>query len=364
MGGCKNFIGTLVCTAILCGAGVVAYLYGPWNKDDGGSEETPTTTTALTAKSSACESCCNGLESNCDLPINQVTWAMVHNAMSSQDDSFYAANNDLSLEKALVEGYRGLMLDSCLCDGDNIIDVLQDYVTGNDEDNTEEKYLGFCHGTCAAGSRNPTTVLNHIKAFLDINPNEVLIIEFEVGDGTLELLYQAINDSGLEKYVLRYEEENDGTISTWPTFQQLISANRRLILFAHNGGMASCETQTCPEGIFYTFDHFSQTNWNDGNTCVLRGSDTKVPDEHGFFLMNHWKNDENLDLPSKTNAEEFNTYDFLSTRFGKCKERMPNIVAVDFWNVGDVLKFVEDENKKIGGGDAAVAESRNGSIRH
>ena len=33
-------------------------------------------------------------------------------------------------------------------------------------------------------------------------------------------------------------------------------------------------------------------------------------------------------------------------------------------DVGDVLKFVEDENKKIGGGDAAVAESRNGSIRH
>ncbi len=49
-------------------------------------------------------------------------------------------------------------------------------------------------------------------------------------------------------------------------------------------------------------------------------------------MMNHWKNDENLDLPSKINAEEFNTYEFLSTRFGTCKERVPNIVAVDFWS--------------------------------
>ncbi len=76
----------------------------------------------------------------------------------------------------------------------------------------------------------------------------------------------------------------------------------------------------------------SQTNWNDGDTCDLRGNNKSVPDEHGFFLMNHWKNDENLDLPSRTNAEEFNTYEFLSTRFGKCKERLPNIVAVDFWS--------------------------------
>mmetsp|Transcript_12021 Transcript_12021/g.24257 ORF Transcript_12021/g.24257 Transcript_12021/m.24257 type:complete len:366 (+) Transcript_12021:114-1211(+) len=365
MGCCKNVIASLVCTAVLCGAGVAAYMYGPWNKDnDSGSEET---TTTLTAKSSTCKNCCNGLESNCDLPIDQVTWAMVHNAMSSEDDFFYAANNDLSLEKALVEGYRGLMLDSCLCNGDTIVDVIQDFVTGNDEDteeNTEEQYLGFCHGTCGAGSRKPETVLNNIKTFLDVNPNEVLILEFEVGEGTLELLYEAINDSGLEKYVLR-DEENDGTVTTWPTLQQLISSNRRLLLFAHNGGMESCATSTCPEGIFYTYDHFSQTNWNDGDTCELRGSVDTIPDKHGFFLMNHWKNDENLDLPSKTNAEEFNTYEFLSTRLGKCDERVPNIVAVDFWSTGDVLKFVEDQNTKIGGGgDAVVAASRSGSIRH
>lgn len=80
--------------------------------------------------------------------------------------------------------------------------------------------------------------------------------------------------------------------------------------------------------------------------------------------MNHWKNDDDLDLPSKTNAEEFNTYEFLSARFDKCDERMPNALAVDYWSTGDVLKFVEDQNKKIGGGGDAVASSRSSSIRH
>ena len=65
----------------------------------------------------ACEGCCNGLSSNCDLRVNEVLFAMVHNAMSSRDDLFAAYNNIENLERALVAGYRGLMIDSCICDG-------------------------------------------------------------------------------------------------------------------------------------------------------------------------------------------------------------------------------------------------------
>jgi hypothetical protein len=79
--------------------------------------------------------------------------------------------------------------------------------------------------------------------------------------------------------------------------------------------------------------------------------------------MNHWQNND-LDLPSVTNAEEFNSYESIDTRFSKCDEQLPNMLAVDFWSVGDVLKFVEDQNIKRGGGDAALTESRNGRVRH
>ena len=133
MGSCwKNIVGSLFCIAILSAAGIVAYRYGPWYND--GSVDSGE---SLVAKTSGCANCCNGLESNCDLPIDQVLWPVVHNAMSSLDHSFIGANNNLSLEKAMVEGYRGLMLDSCLCDGDNIIDIVQDYVGLGGNDNGE-----------------------------------------------------------------------------------------------------------------------------------------------------------------------------------------------------------------------------------
>lgn len=254
---CKNIFGSLICIALVGGGLALAFFYGPWFKkdDSSGGVESPTT---LIAKSSSCPNCCNGLPSNCDLPITQVLWPFVHNAMSSDEDSFYAANNNLSLEKALVEGYRGLMIDSCICDGETIVDVIEGYVTGKENDkgsNNQQTYLGFCHASCAAGVRTPSTVFSNIKTFLNTNPNEVIIVEFEVGDGTLEMLHQAIDDSELDEYILR-DLGNNGTVTEWPTFQQLIDANRRLILFAHGDGMASCKETTCPEGIFYTYDHF------------------------------------------------------------------------------------------------------------
>merc|ERR1719491_267006 len=64
--------------------------------------------------------------------------------------------------------------------------------------------------------------------------------------------------------------------------------------------------------------------------------------------MNHWKNDELTELPSPTNAEQFNSYGALTTRIEKCKGGAPNVVAVDFWDVGEVLAVVEEINKNKG----------------
>jgi hypothetical protein len=51
------------------------------------------------------------------LRLNKATFAMVHNTMSSRDNLFAMYNNVHPLEGALMAAYRGLMLDSCVCDG-------------------------------------------------------------------------------------------------------------------------------------------------------------------------------------------------------------------------------------------------------
>lgn len=153
--GCFCKIGCLLCTAVLAAAGVCAWRFGPWY-DDGTQTADAPDFKAL----NVCDNCCNGLASNCDLPVNEVTFAMVHNAMSSKNDLFAGYNNLRPLEEALVQGYRGLMLDSCICDG-SLGEKVQNFLKGEE---TGENYLGFCHVSCDAGVRSPAKVLGHTDA--------------------------------------------------------------------------------------------------------------------------------------------------------------------------------------------------------
>lgn len=327
--GCFKCLGSLLCVAVLAAAGIVAWLYGPWSKEN--TETAQGNFQAL----NTCDTCCNGLESNCELRLDEVTFPMVHNGHSSKADQFIVGyNNNKGLEDALVAGYRGLMLDSCICDeslGETINNLWQ-------AERPEENGLGFCHKSCDAGVRNPSKVMGNIKKFLDVNRNEVLIIEFQINDNSLEQLYKSIDESGIDKYIYRTEIETN----EWPTMQSLIDSDTRLILFAHGDPMESCKKWECPQGIHYTYDHFQQTNWND-STCDVKGNAPRQGT--GFFLMNHWLNNE-ADLPSPTNAEQFNSYSALTTRINLCENGAPNIIAVDFWSVGDVLDVVKEMNTK------------------
>ena len=122
-------IKSLVCVAILAAAALCTWRFGPWYGDSDSDSTTPETLQAR----NTCESCCNGLASNCNLPLNQVTFAMVHNAMSSRDDLFAGYNNLEPLEEAMVAGYRGLMLDSCNCAG-SVEEEVKNYFNGDEGD--------------------------------------------------------------------------------------------------------------------------------------------------------------------------------------------------------------------------------------
>jgi len=61
--------------------------------------------------------------------------------------------------------------------------------------------------------------------------------------------------------------------------------------------------------------------------------------------MNHWI--ESTPTPRPSNAEIVNAYDFLLKRAKACrKERgmIPNLVAVDFYRSGDLLRVVDALN--------------------
>ena len=163
---CCTWPRILVLVVVLIAGGVCLWKFGPWEDTindvldsipiPGGSDgkipppnddyipQTLTPVSGATASPTAappdydfiqCNSdgtttpsnCCNGLEGLCDLRVNEVMYATLHNAMATFENGFlFGPNHKFQLEGALEAGYRGLNLDICNCGGE----------------------LQFCHGEC------------------------------------------------------------------------------------------------------------------------------------------------------------------------------------------------------------------------
>ncbi|KAL7538862.1 hypothetical protein ACHAXR_009467 [Thalassiosira sp. AJA248-18] len=326
---CKRLIASTTCLILLSIIGIILWRYGPWAKDSATVESLTTTET--------CNGCCNGLQSNCDLPVNEVLFPMVHNAHSSYDNNFVGASNSKPLEEALVAGYRALQLSTCLCEGFlSQLLLEQDVEWGLGDSN-----LGFCHTACGAGVRDPKDVLTNLKTFIESNPNEVLILQFEMNEGSSTDLRTALQYSGLLEYV--YHPQDEYYIETWPTLQQLIDDNTRILLFGHGDGMKSCPAYDCDDGMLYTNDHFSQT-YTDGSDIEYCDATISGDVFVGYFLMNHYETNK-MKMPSPSKARTLNSYESLEARFEMCQgRRQPNLLAVEFWDEGGVLDFVKNEN--------------------
>ena len=103
-----------------------------------------------------------------------------------------------------------------------------------------------------------------------------------------------------------------------------------------------------------------QTNWDlstvadvedyDVSCAIKTGIETR---ENTFMLNNHFSNNR-LGLPSQGIAEIINAKEFLQNRLEACTEivgRRTNLLAVDFWSIGDVVDVVNINNAALPEGE-------------
>ena len=280
---------------------------------------------------------CNGSPALCNLPVTSVVFPGVHNAMSSQADGFQAPNNLLGLEDALDAGIRAVQLDSCDCGG--------------------SLGLQMCHGECfflgfiALGYKSPLTTFANIKSFLDDNPREVIVIDLQVNDGTLDALYYDVLDTipGFTDMMYQHPRRRD----PWPTLGTLIESNERILFFQHNGNNCRIEGG-CPPGVMGTFHHMFDTPW-DLDEDGLMDYERSCTKNRGlltaqFMLSNHFA-DEGL-FPSLEISENVNQISVLRDRHEYCREKLGkevNVIVVDFWSLGDVIQYAQEENDRRAG---------------
>ncbi|MDH2413895.1 hypothetical protein [Nocardioides sp. CER19] len=321
--------------------------------------------TLTAARSAAAREGCNGHPELCDRRYNDVAFPATHNSMSAADEPgwFYAEQPHGILDQ-LDAGIRVLLIDSWYgrrtnragyistagaARSDAIANATAEF--GEAAVNSAlrlEKAIGLaprgqrsaylCHDMCELGSTPWRESLDTLRSWLVAHPREVvtLFVQDEVSPADTAAL---VEQAGLLPDV--YAPTAGGK---WPTLGEMIDSGKRLVVLMENHGGGD----TYP-WLLRGFDWVQDTPYYfTSPAALITRSDTcgrnRGAAEAPLLLVNHWVTDQAKEV---TNAARVNARPVLGTRVARCRQTrhmLPNYVAVDLYNRGDLFAVVDDLN--------------------
>ncbi len=261
---------------------------------------------------------CNGYESLCFKKYDEVAYLTTHNAYSSIEAGFYLPNQNFNITSQLNDGVRAFMLDVY----------------------SENDQLVLYHGVSQLGSSLFSDVLNEFKTFIDDNPNEVITLILEDYSSIIELS-DALFTSGIIQDLYEHDE-----VIGWPTLQEMIDLDNRIVLFSDN------EVQNPPSWFHFLWEHAVETHFSNASIDEFSCDFNRGNSQNDLFILNHFiTNFElvlgNLELYNQQ-VEEINSNPYFIDRVYDCesqKNKFPNFITVDFYDVGDCLEVVNILNE-------------------
>ncbi|KAI1460586.1 PLC-like phosphodiesterase [Annulohypoxylon moriforme] len=306
-------------------------------------------TATASAAASTSTSACNNSPDLCSRSYNNITHMGAHDSAFLRDASTsnsVAGNQYYNATVALDAGIR--LLQAQVHDKDGAIEL--------------------CHTSCSlldAGTLQ--TWLTAIKSWMDSNPNEVVTLLLVNSDSkTADEFGTVFSASGIDTYGY----EHSGT--TWPTLQEMISANTRLVTF-----IASITTSTTYPYLLSEFDHIFETAYEvtslSGFNCTLdrpsSQSSASAAISAGLMpLMNHFAYQllaASIEIPdvdniTTTNSPSTSTTGNLGLHAQNCKgewSQAPTFVLVDFFNEGPSITTADNLNGITAVGRSTKAET-------
>lgn len=303
---------------------------------------------------------CNGYIELCYLRLNQVMFPGSHNAMSSSAANFLSAEHTISISEQLNIGARVLMLDlyygyddhglirtnlaggapreQILAEqGADAVAALDRFgaLTGSVDTSGKKKDVYLCHDYCELGASKAATELAAIRDFMVKNRNEVVILDLEdyVTPADINALLQ-------QTQLIDRVWLPDPKATDLPYLADFIdpernngSENKRrlIVLSEKHGGEYPwlIPAYSLLEETPYTFKTIADFS------CAPNRGGTGKP----LFLLNHWLRTSGVPSPAKANGA--NSAAELTSRIQQCakeRHRLPNLVATDFTEVGDLYR--------------------------
>lgn len=300
---------------------------------------------------------CNGLEELCDRRLDEVVFASTHNSMgAAESPGWFLAEHVRPIDRQLQDGIRAFLIDvyygyptnrGVRTDPDLLIEKLEPHWGPQAAESAArlaeaigpipsgaKPGLYLCHGYCELGATPFEGVMRDTRRFLRANPGEVVIWVLQDYVSPFDV-QDAMVRTGLIDYVatLRWGEP-------LPTLRALIETDRRLIVFSENIG-----TGQAPPWYHDAFTWIQDTPYLFLSAEEFTCEPFRGRPESPLFLVNHWVSNF---PPSPADALPANSEAVLRDRFARCRAergRLPNILSVNFYETGDLLRVVEALNR-------------------
>jgi hypothetical protein len=272
---------------------------------------------------------CNGDPAYCARAYNEMTFAVTHAAMSAPAPdaapSLACATQDLSIGAQLGGGIRALHLEAHVAGGG-------DGGEGGDSGASVE----LCLGDCGAGEVPIASALDALRAFLAVNPREVVTLLI---DGAIDAapLASAIMAAGLDAFALARSPEDP-----WPTLGAMVASSTRLVVLADVTGTPPAWLLPMATYVAATGTGFTSTA---AMTCGIAQGAPGAP----LFLVNQYLVSGEAGAPcgGMALAQAANAEPFLTNRVMECATEhgaQPTFIVVDFFDQGDVLGVARAES--------------------
>jgi hypothetical protein len=308
---------------------------------------------------------CNGHVELCKRAYDDVAYPATHNSMAAANESgWFFPEQPIGIIDQLDSGVRVLLIDSWYGRETNRPGVVTTVGEARERAVVEanlafgeaavrsalrlQQAVGLsprgptkaylCHGLCEVGSTPWRENLDALRGWLDAHPREVvtLFIQDEVSPADTAALFR---EAGLMPDVYTPTAGGD-----WPTLGQMVESGKRLVVLMerHGGG-------TTYPWLLQGFDWVQDTPFLFRRPAALiEGQDTCAHNrgkvDAPLLLVNHWITDKTAEV---SNARRVNGRDVLGPRLEKCRQErgmLPNFVAVDFYDRGDLFNLVDALN--------------------
>ncbi len=298
-------------------------------------------------------SVCNGHELLCDRPLDELTFPGTHNSMAAASErGWYFPSQRYGIAQQLRDGVRALLIDTyygirspqgvfTVIDpatrrpqlvarhGEEVVAAAERLAASLAPDGEQEIFL--CHSFCELGATPIASALVDLRDFLDAYPGEFVVVIVQDQTSPEDTV------SAFELADLAERAYTHTVGDPWPTLGELLAEGKQLLVLAEDqGGVA--------EWYQPAYSLIQETALSVAEAERLGCQPGRGDGDGPLFLMNHWVAER---PPVLARALEVNALQVITDRSRQCSEergQVPNIIAVDFYDVGDLFEAVDTLN--------------------